>query len=88
MQIPSHITHIINMLLTNTFKNGMQISQKAILALNKSWTWRLRTVGDAIPLTQHMHFHTKFQQHNLAHKATLASLSHHKQFNKRNQPPT
>ena len=32
-------------------------------------------MGDAIPLTQHMHF-TKFQHYNITHKATLASLSH------------
>ena len=33
-------------------------------------------VGDVVPPTQYMHFHTKFQQHNIAPKATLASLSH------------
>ena len=39
-------------------------------------------MGDAVPPTQYIHFHTKIQQHNITHKATLASLStHHRQSN-------
>ena len=66
---------------SNILKGGLKTSRKAFLTLKTSH--RLggyAHVGDAVPPTQYIHFHTKIQQHNITHKATPASLSkHHRQ---------
>ena len=76
MQTPTCITRIIKSFTTNTLRNGLQTSRKAILALNKSWTWRLRTRWRCYSTHTTHAFHTKFQHYNITHKATLAFIWH------------